>query len=500
MSLEPPQSAATFASTTDTAASVQADVDAKKPEASVASRVARGSAATLIAHVSSNAIRLGSNLILTRLLAPEHFGMMMLASVILQGLHMFSDLGIGPSLVQHEDGERRDFVHTAFTIQVMRGGWLFLASLLLAWPVARFYEMEWLLWMVPVAGLTSLVEGFTSTKVFRVNRQLSLGRLSTIEVSTQLVAATTMVVLAYYTSSVVSLLIGSFVGAVLRALLSHVALPGFADGFAWAPRARHELITFGRWIFVSTAITFVAMQLDRLLLGRLAHADALGIYSLAAMLAAVPREVFGAINQRVIYPWVAELIRTGAPGEKIKQMRLSILQLLLIPIAVLAGESEAVFRVLYDDRYQTGGPLMAFLCLGTWINVLGSTYGVVVLSKGWPKWISFGTGAKALLAGALLIPVYNLWGLPGAALLVAVTEVAVALFTGAGCRGTGVTTYARDIGFTFAVVVGAVLVHVVQVEISARTGTPWVGLIGFGMLAAGAALLGVRRVMALARH
>ena len=45
----------------------------------------------------------------------------------------------------------------------------------------------------------------------------------------------------------------------------------------WDPEARKSLLRFGRWIFLSTALSFVAMQIDRLTLGRLIDPAALGI-------------------------------------------------------------------------------------------------------------------------------------------------------------------------------------------------------------------------------
>ena len=110
---------------------------------------------TIVGHFGGNGVRLASNLILTRLLLPEHFGIMALVNVALIGLHMFSDVGIGPNVIQHEHGEDRAFLHTAFTVQTARGVWLLIAGCLLAWPIAHFYEIPDLVWMIPIAATTA---------------------------------------------------------------------------------------------------------------------------------------------------------------------------------------------------------------------------------------------------------------------------------------------------------------------------------------------------------
>jgi O-antigen/teichoic acid export membrane protein len=95
-------------------------------------RVMRSSAFTALGYGASQAMRLASNLVLTRLLFPEAFGMMALVSVFIVGLTMFSDVGVGPSILQHRRGDDRDFLNTAWTVQVIRGGILWIMTLALA--------------------------------------------------------------------------------------------------------------------------------------------------------------------------------------------------------------------------------------------------------------------------------------------------------------------------------------------------------------------------------
>jgi O-antigen/teichoic acid export membrane protein len=234
-----------------------------KPDANALhGRVVRGSLVTLLGHLGSNSIRLGSNLILTRLLLPECFGVMALINVTLTGLHMFAALGVGPNVIAHPRGDDRAFLHTAYSVQALRGLWLTIAGCLLAWPISSFYQMPELAWMIPVASLTALIGGLTSTKIFQANRHLQLGRITLIELGTQATVAAAMMTVAYFTRSVVALLIGGLVGEVVRVCASHLALPGVRDGFAWDREARTALLTFGRWVFVSTALTFVSMRIS----------------------------------------------------------------------------------------------------------------------------------------------------------------------------------------------------------------------------------------------
>ena len=59
-------------------------------------------------------LRLGSTLLLARLLAPQSFGLVALVNVFLGGLEMLTDLGIGLDVVQHKRGDDPKFINTAF--------------------------------------------------------------------------------------------------------------------------------------------------------------------------------------------------------------------------------------------------------------------------------------------------------------------------------------------------------------------------------------------------
>ena len=105
---------------------------------SLKSLTLRGVAWTLAGDGGAQLIRLVSNLILSRLLMPETFGIMVIVTVVQQGLAMFSDVGIQPAIVQHSRGDDSVFLNTAWTTQVLRGVFLWLGTWALAWPVSQY--------------------------------------------------------------------------------------------------------------------------------------------------------------------------------------------------------------------------------------------------------------------------------------------------------------------------------------------------------------------------
>src|SRR6266542_5639870 len=83
---------------------------------SLRSKLARGSLWAVVGHGGSQLLRLAGNLVLWRLLYAEAFGLMAIVNVFMQGLTMFSDVGIGPSIVQSQRGDDPTYLDTAWTI------------------------------------------------------------------------------------------------------------------------------------------------------------------------------------------------------------------------------------------------------------------------------------------------------------------------------------------------------------------------------------------------
>lgn len=475
-------------------------------------RAMRSSVFTLVGHGAGNLIRLGSNLLLTAWLVPEYFGVMALVNIFLQGLHMFSDVGIGTSIIQSPRGEDPAFINTAFSVQALRGVYLFVVSCALGPLLAWFYGISELTWMVPIAATTALLDGVSSTSLFTQNRSLTLGKLTVVELASQLVGTATMLLVAYFTRSVVALLVSGIAGGIVRTVLSHTYLPGIRNRFAWDADARKDLLTFGRWVFLSTAITFVALQIDRLSLGRLVSEAELGVYSIALQLAIIPREVVSQLSQRVYYPVVARTLAESGDRALVRRLRRNLALLLVVPVACTLGVADPLIRFLYDSRYHGGAPIMAWLTVGTWIAILESLYGAVALSVGAPRYITYGTLAKTIVFGVLVVPVFHAGGVVGVAALTSLAGLALYGMNAAAARREGVAQLGYDLAMTLAVLViayGAYRLHGLvdgalapvfgDHTILRRSPSSLVGIVVLGIVALGVpgALLASRKVRLL---
>ncbi|NES82118.1 MAG: oligosaccharide flippase family protein [Moorea sp. SIO2B7] len=426
---------------------------------------------TFLGYGTSQALRLGSNLILTRLLVPEMFGLMALVNVFIMGLNLFSDIGLGPSIIQNKRGDDPDFLNTAWTMQVIRGFGLWLGCLVIVWPLAQFYKDPRLIWLIPIVGLTTIFAGFNSTSLFSLNRQIALGKLTLFELGTQVVTLIIMITWAWFSRSIWALVVGNLVGALLKMLGSHWLIPEYSNRFTWDRAAAKEIFSFGKWIFFSTAVTFLATQMDRILLGKLLSFSILGIYTVAFTLASIPEQVVSRVASKVMFPIVSQLadLPRASLRAKILDKRRFILAGIGLMVIFLVCFGDLLILLLYDDRYSQAAWMLPIIALGIWPYLLFETSRQSLMAIGKPNYQAFGQFAKSIHVCIGLPLGFYFLGLPGFIIMVALNDIELYGVVSYGLWREELSCFQQDIKAT------ALLVIVLTLVLTGRF------MLGFGL-------------------
>ena len=383
---------------------------------SLDARFMRSSVFTLGGYAMAQVLRLASNLILTRLLFPEAFGMMALVSVIMQGLAMFSDVGVSPSIMQSKRGDDQKFLDTAWTIQVIRGVLLWLTACLLAIPVATLYGEPLLAWILPCAGITLFITGFNPTRLDSANRHLLMGRLTGLDLSVQAVTVVITIALAWYLESVWALVISGIISSILVLTAYNVFLPGQRNRFQWEREAADELISFGKWIFLSTICGFLYMQGDKLLIGKFLTLEQFGIYNIGFFLASFPLLMGSMMTRKLLIP----LYRERPPSESmenfrsLQRMRFSLTAGMMAMTGCLSIAGVVLIDIMYDPRYLMAGAVVVLIAAMQMPQILVMTYEQAALASGDSRRFFVLSAARAVLTLGCLYVGLRFGGLFGA--------------------------------------------------------------------------------------
>lgn len=413
----------------------------------------RGSLWTIGGYGAGQVVRLGSSLILTRLLFPEAFGLMTLVGVVMIGLQMFSDIGIGPSIIQSKRGSDPVFLNTAWTLQVIRSIGLALIAFALAWPVARFYEKPALLGLLPIVALTVMVNGFQTTAMFTLNREMNLGRLMVFGLATQVFGVVVTVIWAWVSPNVYAIAYGALIAAVAGVATGFHVLPGHRHRFCWDEASRQELFKFGKWIFLSTVAGFFALQADKVLLGKLITSEQLGVYTIALTLVTVGRNLAMELSRRILMPSLAAGLRQSPEqfAGALRKGRTAILLLGAIMLSGAIGMGPPFFHLLYDKRYEGAANLSQLLGVTSWPFFLLYSLQQILLAQGRSAPVLVGTVTNLVVSVAAAPLMYKFYGLQGFVVGYAFGDLAAAVvFNVILARTTTRAVVAQDLWATLA--------------------------------------------------
>lgn len=388
---------------------------------------ARGTLYVVAYYVVSLSLRMVSSVVLARLFTPEYFGVITLLTTVLVGLNLFSHIGLADSVIQNPRGDDPVFLNTAWTLQVVRGAALWLLTILLAWPVARFYHEPRTLTLFPALGFACVIAGVSSPGLLSLARHLGVGKISMLELLGQIVQFVVTLAWAFIQPSLWALVGGRLASELVRMVASYFLIPDLRPRFVLDKECIRMILKFGKWILIGTGLTFLAQQSDRLILGKLVSIEALGVYGIAFALSDLPRQIILLFSSRVGFPFIAKFSQQPRADYRaiLLKYRLPVLAAGGLGLILVICTGDQVVLHLYDRRYRDAAWMVGVLAAGLWHTLLYSTVSpaILALSKA-----HYNAAANLVFCISLfvLIPLgFHYYGMLGAVAAVAVGDLPV---------------------------------------------------------------------------
>jgi len=333
---------------------------------------------TLYSFAGSQVLRLVSNLILTRLLFPEAFGLMAIVYSMLVGVSMLTDLGVSQSIVVHKRGGDAEFMNTAWTLQIIKGIVVAVALVAASGLAADHFKQPDLPHLMAIVALSSLVSSFVSTKRALASRNLTHARRQVaVDLSSQAIGLCVTALLAYLHPTPASLAWGGVVGALLGVASSHTLFPGPPNRLAWHRESLGHVAKLGGIVMLSSTVTFMMGEGSKLLMASLVDVKTVGLVGLATGLSGLVAGISSTIASKVMMPAYAEVYRSGDQVrlkrvvERFRLMQIVPCWLYALGMVVLA---HPIVGLLYDQRYADAATIIQVQALGSMVSILTLSY------------------------------------------------------------------------------------------------------------------------------
>lgn len=446
--------------------------------------VYRGAATAVALAWSMRLIGLVSVLVLARLLSPADFGIVGLAAAFIALIEVFSSLGLRQALLRTRDPDRSHY-DTAWTIQLLVFVGLAVLVAALGPLAASFYQEPALGPVLAVLSLRFLLYGLINIGIVDFDRNLDFGRDLRMRLVSRIGGLVATVALAVWLQSYWALAIGLVCQSALHVVASYVAHP-FRPRFSLARRS--EMLGVSIWILIASAAQVAHRQVERLVIGRFAAIDLVGLYSVSKDLSAIFTEEIATALNRVTFVTTA---RTGRPlrdtPDRLPTM-LGAYAMIAAPLGLgLAATAEDAVAVLLGDQWAGAAPLLQLIAPASALYAVYKLIASSLQASGMEKGAaSLSCAGAAVAAAALIAAALN----GGGAIVIAAT----ALIVSAALLATGTLVIAR-VARTSAMRLGgavvrpftAALAMLVLVRAAApETGSPILDL-AFAAAAGGAA-------------
>lgn len=385
----------------------------------------RGTLWTLTTYCFLQALRVGTSIVVARLLAPELFGIMLIVSTLKNGIELMTDMGIGQNLVYHQNAKEPNFYNTAWTLQAIRGIALWCVSLAVAMPVARFYRYPILSLIVPIAALTSVFVGVSSISRFLAQKRLQFKKLNAFDAVTTVINTAALIVSAYLSRTIWAFVLSGLFGSAAFTVVSYVMFPSLAHRIKLSRSVVNEILHFGKWIFLSSLLVFIASNFDRLYLAKVVPLALLGVYGIARSIADLLSTAVIYLGSTVLFPFIASHAHMSRSDLRklLSPLRARLLLLAALGFSVAAAMADMAIKSFYDERYWAASWMLPALIIGAWFSVMANLNESTLLGLGKPFYGAFANAQKLLFLLIALVLGVRAYGLAGGVVVIALADL-----------------------------------------------------------------------------
>ncbi|MDP4023743.1 oligosaccharide flippase family protein [Methylobacterium sp. NEAU 140] len=361
-----------------------------------------GSAWTIGTYAASVVMRFGSNVILTKLVAPDVFGMSLVITTIKIGADLLSDVGISQNIVSNKSGHEPRFYNTAWTIQLVRGLGLCAVCFALSGYLAETYKVPAA--AIQLGAIALAVQGAVSTSIPLLQKDVRIASLMLFDLTIDLIGTLSVLLLVAWSPTIWAILCGHLVATLARVVGSFL-LAGSGNRLCFDRAYAAQILSFGKWIFLYSLIGFMSVNFDRLYIGSIAPLAVLGVYGIARSIADLPAVLVGRLAYSLIFPIVAAAgqIPHAQLRREIGTPRLLFLVAAAVALGCATACADLAVRTIYDARYEQAAFMLPLLLVGTWATILCTINEYVLIGRGKPQYATVATSIKL---------VYLLIGLP----------------------------------------------------------------------------------------
>ncbi len=382
------------------------------PLQGIGRKMAKGAAWMVGFKLIERSIGLISIVILARLLVPEDFGVIAMATSVIAVAELLQAFSFDVALIQNQQTTREDY-DTAWTLNILLAASCAVLLGATAYPMSVFYGDPRVETVIYFLAIGLLAQGFENIGIIAFRKELTLHKEFWFLLVKKLAAFVITVTCALLMRNYWALIIGMVSSRVIGVGLSYLVHP-------YRPKLSlvkvSALVNFSKWLLIANLIHTARSRAPDIIIGRIAGAHALGLYSMSYEISNLPTSELSAPINRAVFPGYSLLSDDVVALRDGFRKVISLIVLVTVPAALgIAAVAEPLILTLLGDKWIGTVPLIRVLAFFGLVSSLQSNLGYVFLAMGRARFVTGWSAAMFLLQLPLVIVGALRYGVLGAA-------------------------------------------------------------------------------------
>ena len=314
--------------------------------------------------------------ILARLLSPDDFGVVAIATVIIAFFNLFTDMGISPAIVQHKSLTKEE-LSDIFSFTVWTGIGISILFFAASWLIADYYESGILR---TLCQLLSVNLFFASANIvpgalFYRNKEFKFIAVRSFII--QIAGGAGAITAALCGAGLYALIINPILSSILIFVISYQRYPQRLR-FTLGLKVLRKIFSYSAYQFLFNVINYFSRNLDKLLIGKYMSLSALGYYEKSYRLMMLPLQNITQVITPVMHPIFSDFQNDKEKLATSYERIVRFLSFIGLPLSVLLFfTAEEVTLIIFGDQWLPSVPVFRILSLSVGIQIILSSSGSI---------------------------------------------------------------------------------------------------------------------------
>lgn len=329
--------------------------------------------------------------VLARLITPEEFGVVAIATVLIAFLTIFSDLGLGAAIIQRQDFGKKEY-DSIYAFSIYLGIFLSLVLFFSSPLIAAFYDSLPLKIICQLLSITLFFGSINMVPNAIISKQKRFKFIAQRTLFFQIISGILAIVAAFCGWGCYALLIPPILSSIGCFIVNYRQYPlHFNMALDLSPV--RSVFSYSSFLLIFNVMNYFTRNLDKLIIGRFFSMQSLGYYDKSYHLMMLPLQQITHVITPVMHPVLTTLQNNYPQMARDYAKILKLLATIGFPLGVfLYFSATNLITIVYGDQWLPAVPVFKILTLSVPFQMLIATTGGIFQASGRTDWLFYAGG------------------------------------------------------------------------------------------------------------